>query len=416
MECNQTKLKHGLEVIRGFDDTCNPFVLLNLGEYFYKRAENSENTLTRTILEQRCVELYSRACSITSKHVQTHRSIDDGIRTQLFSNEYDEKQMNNLAAKAKNILISTHFKNKALSNTSITCSPELQPICIPSALIESYHQLNLLPVSEHATNLEQAKFHLNEAINLLRDYSGFPFDQHHISPNIQTPSTRILNDEHVIDSSGNVQSIDFYINHVTPLKHSAGEYLANFMPETPYNEPEYTPQSPDSSSEHKKCQSPANITPCQSPSLKQLLYSTQQMEADSSSEHTNIPNEYNDFQMPGISQKQETFDMPMTSRRVTMITDSTKVLCTVQGCQSRVAQRRNLKRHIQLFHGFFQEDGVHAGEFGIIRWICKVCKKKNVSQFNYKRHFQSAHSEKIYEIEQNCIKEFTKMPEPIYKQ
>lgn len=418
------KLILGLKTIRGFDDSSiNSVVLFKLGQYFNKKAKSMDNTLLRTILEERCAALYTMACTIASKLVPLHQSIES--EAQLFSDECDEQQTNVLTEEAMNFLISNHFKEKSSGDIFKSCYVESKPAGIPFALFstaESYRQLNSLTISDHTSNLEQAKFHLKEAITLLSGSSVFPFDVKQFFQTNQPPMAHILNDGRVVDSTGNIHSADFYINRVTPMK-SAGEYLMSFVPETPIHmTSDYTPQSPDSSSENKKCQSPTNFTPCQSPNLKQLLYKPQRMEADSSSEQTNIPNEENDFEMSEMSemssQKQETSDavMPIISRRVATPTDEGKVLCTIEGCQSRVKHLRNLKRHIQNFHGFLQKNGPNVGEFGIIRWVCKLCNKSNVSEFNYKRHYQTSHSDKRDEIVQNCIKNFKKMPVATYKQ
>lgn len=129
------------------------------------------------------------------------------------------------------------------------------------------------------------------------------------------------------------------------------------------------------------------------------------MEPDSTTEESEITNVIEDVVQENVS----------ATRRV-LKRGQHGHICSIQGCFSKMTHKRNIKRHIDNFHGHIQKQGKYLDQFGILRWICKICNKSNVNEYNFMRHFRTAHenlpeSEALYHVK----KKFTKMPELVYK-
>lgn len=81
--------------------------------------------------------------------------------------------------------------------------------------------------------------------------------------------------------------------------------------------------------------------------------------------------------------------------------------CNVVGCPN--TPQRNLARHMEIYHGFVQEKGPYAGQFGIVRWICQLCNKSNITERNYRGHYEYAHDYLLNEIDEHMTESFVPM-------
>lgn len=214
-----------------------------------------------------------------------------------------------------------------------------------------------------------------------------------------TPSRNIighvLGDGSIQNKDGNITSFEQYINTLTPLK--APLTAAKFFGSFTENSPDFISSSSDPSQ-----------TACMNP-ITELMYENPLPEPDSTTECTSQVDE------DGCKLKDEQVNSHLRpqTRRVPRKTKKS-VQCPILGCASVFAHRRNIKRHIQTFHGQKLENG----EYAIVRWKCNKCNKSNLNENNYIRHYAERHEKTDPELkclDANKLKVTYIVPAPIYK-
>lgn len=128
----------------------------------------------------------------------------------------------------------------------------------------------------------------------------------------------------------------------------------------------------------------------------------------SEAEYTTEMNPNEDHESEQLSDDDEEFspNRRMTTRGNLSIKPN---ICPIKGCSSSFSLKRNLCAHIKTIHGCKQQDG----QFGVVRFVCKLCKYTTQIKSNYGKHFKNNHPKK--DSKENLIEKFIKTPPLEYK-
>lgn len=231
--------------------------------------------------------------------------------------------------------------------------------------IETYHLIKRCVdgISENTIEMQLIKQLLNNCVEFCQSRS--PVNQ---TPNI---IGHLLNDGSILDEYGNISTEHEYINNVYD---SAAQHFSSFgvAAEEEVSTEEVTQK------------------------LSELIYDVEQAPADSTTEEG---------------------DTIQKSRRVPVkpLKKKSAIECPIKNCFSIINHEKNVKRHIHTFHGKLQKKGKYASKYTITRYICKICKKSNVCDFNFTRHFQSSHEKGLKNMNKNKEIRITVMPEIVFK-